>query len=63
MNENIKSKTKTKNIYSTYKQYILKVRFESDVVFLKTFITELNDLISSTKTLYYHKIMKTLGKN
>ena len=60
MNEYIKSKLKTKNII--HKQYIQNGRFESDFVFLETFITELNELISSTKTLYYENLEKKLNK-
>ena len=55
MNENIKSKIKTKNLL--FKQYIQNGRFESDFVFLENLITEINELISSTKNL------KTLQKN
>ena len=60
MNEYIKSKLKTKNII--HKQYIQNGRFESDFVFLETFTTELNGLISSTKTLYYENLEKKLNK-
>ena len=50
MNETIKSKLKMKN--KLYKQYIDNGRrFESDFVFTETLITEINDLISSTKDL------------
>ena len=51
MNETIKSKIKTKN--KLHKQYIDNGRFESDFVFIETLITEINDLITSTKDLYY----------
>lgn len=37
------------------KQYMQNRKFESDFVFLETFITELNELIPSTKKLYYEK--------
>ena len=57
MNETIKSKIKTKN--KLYKQYIDNGRFESDFVFIETLITEINDLITSAKDLYY----KNLAKN
>ena len=50
MNENIKSKIKMKNII--YNQQIQNNRFESDFVFLETFITKIRELISSTKILY-----------
>ena len=59
MNENMKSQIKTKNI--TYQQYIQNGRFESDFVFLKIFTTELNELISSTKTLYYKNLGEKLN--
>ena len=56
MNESIQSNIKTKNIL--YKQYIQNGRFESGLVFLETFITELGVLISSTKTLHYENLQK-----
>ena len=59
MNENIKSKIKTKNLL--FKQYIQNGRFESDFVFLENLITEINELISSTKNLYYEKLAKKLN--
>ena len=59
MNENIKSKIKTKNIL--FKQYIQNGRFESDFVFLENLITEINELISSTKNLYYESLAKKLN--
>ena len=57
MNEIIKSKIKTKLLF---KQYIQYGRFESEFVFLGTLITEINELISSTKNLIPPNIMKTL---
>ena len=48
MNEIIKSKMKTKN--KLYKQYIQNGRFESDFVLIERFVTEINDLISHTKS-------------
>ena len=57
MNEIIKSKIKSKILL--FKQYIQNERFESDFVFLETLITEINELISSSKLC----IMKTLQKN
>ena len=36
-------------------------RFESDFGFLKALITELNELISSTKTLYYENLANKLN--
>ena len=59
MNENIKSKIKTKNLL--FKQYIQNGRFESDLVFLENLITEINELISSTKNLYYENLAKKLN--
>ena len=35
-------------------------RFESDFVFLENFIIEFNELIFSTKTLYYENLAKKL---
>ena len=58
MNENIKSKIKTKNLL--FKQYIQNGRFESDFVFLENLITEINELISSTKNLYYENLAKKI---
>ena len=54
-----KSKIKTKNLY--FKQYIQNGRFESDFVFLESLIIEINDLISSTKKLYYANLAKKLN--
>ena len=51
MNETIKSKMKAKRIL--YKKYVQNGRFESDSIFLENFITEINELISSTKSAYY----------
>ena len=48
MNEIIKSKMKTKN--KLYKQYMQNGRFESDFVLMERFVTEINDLISHTKS-------------
>ena len=59
MNENIKSKIKTKNLL--FKQNIQNGRFESDFVFLENLITEINELISSTKNLYYENLAKKLN--
>ena len=52
MNDDIKLKIKTINLL--YKQYIQNDRFESGFVLLETFITELTELISSSKSLYYY---------
>ena len=59
MDENIISKIKTKNLL--FKQYIQNGRFESDFVFLENLITEINELISSTKSLYYENLAKKLN--
>ena len=53
MNENIKSRIKSKNLF--YKQYTQNV--------LEKLITELNELISSTKALYYENIEKKKSNN
>ena len=57
INEIIKSKTKAKHIL--YKKYVQNRRFESDFIFLEDLLTELNELISSTKALHY----ENPGKN
>ena len=54
MNENIKTKIKEKNTF--YQKYIENGRFESDFILLEKLITELNDLIFSTITLYYENL-------
>ena len=59
MNKNIKSKIETRNLL--YKQYIQNGRSESDFALLETFITELNELISSSKSLYYENFGKKLN--
>ena len=56
MNEIIKSKINRKDLL--FKQYIQNGRFESDFVFLENLITEKNELISSTKNLYYENLAK-----
>ena len=56
MNENIKSKIKEKN--TCYQKYIENGKFENDFIVLDKLITELNDLIFSTKTLYYENLAK-----
>ena len=60
MNETIKSKMKAKIIL--YKKYIQNGRFESDFIFLENLITELNELISSTKALYYENLGKKIKR-
>ena len=59
MNENIKTKIKEKN--TLYQKYIENGRFESDFILLEKLITELNDLIFSTKTLYYENLAKKVN--
>ena len=59
VNENIKTKIKEKNIF--YQKYIENGRLESDFILLEKLITELNDLIFSTKTLYYENLAKKLN--
>ena len=59
MNESIKSKIKEKNTF--YPKYIENGRLESDFILLEKLITELNDLIFSTKTLYYENLAKKLN--
>ena len=54
MNENRKSKIKN----LLYKQDKLNGRFESDFVLLETYMTGLNELISSTKNLYHENLGK-----
>ena len=59
MNETIKSKIKTRN--KLYKQYIENGRFKSDFMMIETLITEINDLITSTKDLHYNNLAKRLN--
>ena len=59
MKENVKTKIKEKNTF--YQKYIENGRFESDFILLEKLITELNDLIFSTKTLYYENLAKKLN--
>ena len=49
MNETIKLKIKAKD--NMYNKYLQNGRFESDFVLLETLITELNELIATTKAL------------
>ena len=56
MNETMKSKIKANN--EVYKQYIQNGRLESNFLFLETLIIELNELIFSTKVLYYKNLAK-----
>ena len=50
---------KQKNLL--FKQYIQNGRFESDFVFLQGLITEINELISSTRNVYYENLAKKLN--
>ena len=59
MNDTIKAKIKTKDLF--FKQYMQHERFDSEFGFLKALITELNELTSSTKTLYYENLAKKLN--
>ena len=59
MNDTVKSKIIAKNLL--FKQYIKNGRFESDFMFLETIANELNQLISSTKALYYDNLAKKLN--
>ena len=59
MNDTVKSKIIAKNLL--FKQYIKNGRFESDFVFFETIANELNELISSTKALYYDNLAKKLN--
>ena len=59
MDEYIKTKIKEKNTF--YQKYIENGRFESDFILLEKLITELNNLIFSTKTLYYENLAKKLN--
>ena len=59
MSETIELKIKAKDIM--YKKYIQNGRFESDFVLLETLITEFNELVSTTKALYYENLGKKLN--
>ena len=59
MNENIKTKIKEKNTFCH--KYIENGRLESDFILLEKLITELNDLIFSTNTMYYKNLSKNLN--
>ena len=57
MNKNMKTKIKEKNTF--YQKYIENGRLERAFILLEKLITELNDLIFSTKTLYYENLAKS----
>ena len=59
MNDFVKTKIKTKNIL--FKQCIKNGQFESDFLFLESIVNELNELISSTKALYYENLAKKIN--
>ena len=59
MNETIKLKIKAKD--NMYNKYLQNGRFKSDFVLLETLITELNELIDTTKALYYENLGKNLN--
>ena len=59
MTETIKLKIKTRD--KLYKQYVENGRFESDVIIIETLITEINDLVTSTKDLYYNNLAERLN--
>ena len=57
--ETIKLKIKAKD--NMYNKYLQNGRFESDFVLLETLITEPNELIVTTKALYYENLVKKLN--
>ena len=59
MKEAVKSRIKVKNEF--FKQYIQNCRSERNFVFLETLIIELNELITSTKSLCYENLAKKLN--
>lgn len=59
MNETTKSKCKTRNEF--FVQYIQSGRFQSDFLFLESLTIEINELISSTKVLFYENLVKNLN--
>ena len=59
MNETIKLKIKARN--DMYSKYIQSGRFESDFLLLEGLIKELNELIFTTKALYYENLCKKLN--
>ena len=59
MNEIIKSKLKSKKLF--YKHYTQNGGKEKDPIVLENLITELNELISSTKALYYESLRRKLN--
>ena len=51
MNDIIRAKIKTKNLF--FKQYVENERFESDFGFLKALKTQFNELISSENSVLW----------
>ena len=58
MSETVKLKIKTKN--NMYNKYIQNGRFESDFLLLETLITELNELMNTTKALHYQNLSQII---
>ena len=61
INENTKTKIKEKNTF--YQKCIKNGRFENGFILLKKLITELDDLIFSTKTFYYENLAKKVKQS
>ena len=61
INKTIKSKIKTKN--KLFNKYIQNGRFGSDFVLVERSVTELSDLISHTKALYYENFANKLDNS
>ena len=59
MNKTIKLKIKAKN--NMCNKYMHSGRFESDFLLLEILITELNELINTTKALYHENLSKNLN--
>ena len=59
MNETIKLKIKAKN--NMYNKYLQNGRYKSYFLLLETLITELNELINTTKALHYQGLRKKLN--
>ena len=59
MNETIRLKIKAKD--NMYEKYLQNGRFESGFVLPQILITELKELVSTTKALYYEKLGKELN--
>ena len=57
----MKSKYEIETRNLLFKQYIQHGRLKSDFLYLETLLTEINELISSTKNLYYENFAKNLN--